>query len=192
MREEETPIKRRTYARRITDNISDTETDRQKERNADQDTYLFTCNQWQYSRTLIEVFREKEREKETRTNRRKYTPTMSDKFSRTLLHIFRDKENKKKKKKRKKRRKKEKNDQETYMHIQWVITYPDSGMEIQSQRDETEVRITRLHIHAGIIIIIHHFSRTLLRSERDERACSHTCKLPIIHQDTETDISTER
>ena len=45
MREEETPIKRRTYARRITDNISDTETDRQKERNVDQDTYLFTCNQ---------------------------------------------------------------------------------------------------------------------------------------------------
>ena len=85
---------------------------------------------WLKSLTNRGIQRQRERERETRTKRRKYTPTMSEKFSRTLLHIFRDKEQ---------NEKKEKND----MHIQWVITYPDSGTEIQSQRDETEVRITR-------------------------------------------------
>ena len=36
-------INRRPYARRITDNIQDTETKQtESERNADQDTYLFT------------------------------------------------------------------------------------------------------------------------------------------------------
>ena len=49
-----------------------------------------------------------------------------------------------------------------------------------------------VYIHAGIIIIIHHFSRTLFHTDRDVRACSHTCKLPIIHPDTEKDIGTER
>ena len=75
-REKQLRIKRRTYTGRITDNTPDRQSER--ERNADQDTYLFTYNQWQYSWTVIEVFREKERERETRIKRRKYTPTMSD------------------------------------------------------------------------------------------------------------------
>ena len=49
-----------------------------------------------------------------------------------------------------------------------------------------------VYIHAGIIIIIHHFSRTLLHTERDESACSHTCKLPIIYSDNGTDRKKER
>ena len=47
-------------------------------------------------------------------------------------------------------------------------------------------------MHAGIIIIIHTFSRALLDTERAECACSHTCKSPIIHPDTEKDIGIER
>ena len=49
-----------------------------------------------------------------------------------------------------------------------------------------------VHIEAGIIIIIHQFSRAVLYNGRAERACSHTCKLPIIHPDTEKDIGIER
>ena len=50
-----------------------TETDREKERekrgsrdvlvNTDQETYTYTYNQWQYSPTLIQIFRQKERHK---------------------------------------------------------------------------------------------------------------------------------
>ena len=42
---------------------TETDREKERERNADQDTYLFTYNQWQYSQTQIEVFREKNRRK---------------------------------------------------------------------------------------------------------------------------------
>ena len=56
-------------------------------------------------------------------------------------------------------------------------------------RQKYESREVR--IHAGIIIIIHKFSRALLDSERAECACSHIYKLPIIHPDTRTLRKTE-
>ena len=36
------------------------------------------------------------------------------------------------------------------------------------------------------------FSIVILHAERAERACSHTCKLPIIHSDTDTERQKER
>ena len=89
-REKEIQSKRRTYTRRITDSIPDTERNRDKIKwkNADQNTYLFTYNQWQYSWTLIEVFREntitvyaqREREKQT-SSRDAYAHTMNRNIS---------------------------------------------------------------------------------------------------------------
>ena len=133
-REKEIQIKRRTYTRRITDSILDTETDRAKERerNADQDTYLFTYNQWQYSRTLTETLRHKEREKHGSWDGNIHWPTISDNIAE---HYYRYSE--------RERKKNEKKDLEAYMHIQWVITYLDTGTDIQSQRDEKEVWIKR-------------------------------------------------
>ena len=122
--------------------------ERERERNADQDTYLYTR---QYSRTLRDVFREKEREKygprhvplqvtliiaehwemysetrerETRIKRRGIYTYNESQNSRTLLQIYREKE-------------KNKHDQKTYMHIQSVTIYPDNGMDIQSQRERS-------------------------------------------------------
>ena len=132
--EKEIRIKRRTYTRRITDSILDTETDRAKERerNADQDTYLFTYNQWQYSRTLTETLRHKEREKHGSWDGNIHWPTISDNIAE---HYYRYSE--------RERKKNEKKDLEAYMHIQWVITYLDTGTDIQSQRDQKEVWIKR-------------------------------------------------
>ena len=143
-REKEIRIKKCTHTRTITD----TETERKWERNADKDTYRYT---WQYSRTLRDVFREKQREKygsrhgplhvtiiiaehwemysetrerETRIKRRGISTYNESQYSRTILQILREKD-------------KNKHDQKTYMHIQSVITYPDTGMDIQSQRERS-------------------------------------------------------
>ena len=99
-RERETRIKTRTSARTISGNIDEhweMYWERKRERNTDQETEIYTYNQWQYSRTLLQISKEKD---------------------------------------------KNKHDQETYMHIQSVITYPDTGTNIQSQR-EIEIRISR-------------------------------------------------
>ena len=61
-RDKEIRIKRRTYTSKFIDNIPG-HWDRDRERNADQERYLYTYNQWQHSRTLIEAFRQKESEK---------------------------------------------------------------------------------------------------------------------------------
>ena len=72
------------------------------------------------------------------------------------------------------------------MHIQSVITYPDTGTDIQSQRERKKYESIDVRIHAQLIIM-HKFSRALLHIERPERACSNTCKLSIICPDTEKD-----
>ena len=53
-----------------------TERKRERETNADQETYLYTYNQCQYSLTWLETFREKEWE--TLIKRRTLTPSVSD------------------------------------------------------------------------------------------------------------------
>ena len=78
------------------------------------------------------------------------------------------------------------------MHIQSVITYPDTGTDIQSQRGRQKYESIDVRIHAELIII-HTFSRALLHTERHERAFSHTCKLSIIiYPDTEKVRGKER
>ena len=65
-RERETWIKRRTRTHITCDNIAEHSLrhwDRKRETNTDQETYLYTYNQWQYSSTLIQIFCEKERQK---------------------------------------------------------------------------------------------------------------------------------
>ena len=64
-REKEIQIKRRPYTHRITDNIpGHWDRQRKRESNADEETYHYTYNQWQDSQTLIEAFREKQRDKD--------------------------------------------------------------------------------------------------------------------------------
>ena len=73
------------------------------------------------------------------------------------------------------------------MHIQSVITHPDTGTDLQSQRGRYKYE----SIHAELIIM-HKFSRELLHTERPERACSDTWKLTIIYPDTKKDRGKER
>ena len=77
------------------------------------------------------------------------------------------------------------------MHIQSVITYSDTGTDIQSQRERLKYESIDVRIHAELRII-HKFSRALLHTERHVRICSHACKIPIIYPDTEKDRAIER